>query len=387
VCNGVDTIVQWTGTGTTTKLAGSPPIPKFMIEYKTYLVCANIAGGTDITQRIQWSDTADPTEWATGNSGAVDLVEDGQDITGLSVFGNFLAVHKNSAIYLGYPVNTTDVFQFDRKNTGAGAIANATIVNIPTGVQTFLASDGVRLFNGITSQLIDAKANDEIRTSLNTAFAHKAWAVLVRSSDEVWFGIPIGNQETGDTVYKYNYNTGVIYKDSRSNVSAVWGATQTTSLSWENTTGTWDASADRWNNASLLSSFPQINISDNTGLTTVVDSNTNNDNTEAIDAFWESKDFEPEAKGHVARWDRLELWAKGDTVMVEYSTDSGNNWTAVADSPYTLAATFPTDIAPTIVYFDVLSSKIRFKFSNAITGESVQIKQFVIRFREREARR
>ena len=40
---------------------------------------------------MQWCDTAKPEEWTTGNAGAVDLEEDGGDITGLSLFGNYLA--------------------------------------------------------------------------------------------------------------------------------------------------------------------------------------------------------------------------------------------------------------------------------------------------------
>ncbi len=385
--NGIDAMLKWTGTGNVSTLGGSPPIPKFILEYKTYLVCGNIAGGTDVTQRIQWSDTADPENWSTGNSGSLDLIEDGRDITGLAPFGNYMAVHKDSAIYLGYLVSTTDIFKFDRKNTGSGTIANATIVNLPTGVQAFLASDGIRSFNGITTQLIDTKVNDEIRQFLNTEQAHKSWAVLVKEEDEVWFGIPIGNQTTGDTIYKFNYKTGVIYKDSRDNISAVWRATQTTSLSWNNTPGTWDASTDRWNNSSLLSSFPQINISDNTGLTTVVDSTVNNDNDVAIPAFWESKDFEPETKGHLARWVGVEIWARGNTLKVEYSTDGGDNWTETSESPYTLTDAFPTDIAPLISYFDVMSSRIRLRLSNSVSEETVQIKQFILRYKQREARR
>lgn len=387
ITNNVDNIRKWTATGNTADLGGTPPVCKYIKEYKTYLVCANIGGGTDITQRVQWSDTADPETWGSGNAGSVDLVEDGEDISGMAHFGDYICIHKKSSIYLGHLVNTTDIFRFDRKNTGAGTIANATIVDIPTGVQMFLAGDGLRSFNGITTKLVDSKVNDEIRTGLNTEFAHKSWAVLVQEEDEVWFGLPIGSQETGDTIYKYNYKNGVIYKDVRSNITAAWRATQSNSLSWNNTSGTWNSSSTRWNSNSLLSEFPAINISDNTGVTTQVDSNVNDDNLSAVTAFWESKDYEPQEKGRIGRWQRLETWAKGNTLKIEYSTDSGNTWTEVGDSPYTLTSFFPSDTAPIMSYFDELSSRLRIRYTNAVSGESCSVKQFILGYVDRELRK
>ena len=193
ITNGIDNIRKWTGSGNTSDLGGSPPVAKFIEEYKTYLVCANITGGTDISQRVQWSDTADPETWGSGNAGAKDLTEDGEDITGLKVFGDYLTVHKENSIHLGYLVNTTAIFKFDRKNTGSGTVANGSIVSLPTNEQIYLASDGLRIFNGISAPLIESPINDEIRDSLNHQYRHKASAVLVKERDEVWIGVPPGS--------------------------------------------------------------------------------------------------------------------------------------------------------------------------------------------------
>ena len=53
--------------------------------------------------------------WTGGNSGSVDLVEDGNEITGLNVFGQYVCVHKETAIYLGFLTGTSAIFQFDRR--------------------------------------------------------------------------------------------------------------------------------------------------------------------------------------------------------------------------------------------------------------------------------
>ena len=75
VTNGVDALRKWTGSGNTADLGGTPPHAKFIQEYQSYLVCANITGGTDVDTRVQWSDTANPENWTTGNSGERDLEE------------------------------------------------------------------------------------------------------------------------------------------------------------------------------------------------------------------------------------------------------------------------------------------------------------------------
>ena len=383
--NGVDAIRKYTGTGNTAVLGGTPPVAKYIQEYKTYLVCANIAGGTDISQRVQWSDTALPETWTGGNSGTLDLVEDGDAISGLSIFGSFVCVHKLNAIYLGSLVSNSDIFRFDRINTKSGTVANGSITNLPTGEQIFLAADGLRVFNGVTAPPIESPVNDEIRDSLATDYSHKTWGVLVKEKDEVWIGIPIGDQTTGDTVYKFNYKSRNLYKDVRSNITAAWRATNIAATTWDDTVGTWDAQTERWNSGSQQDNFPFIMLGDNTGCTVKVDNGVNNDVDTVINAFWESKDFQHDQQV-MSRWKELRMWASGNTVKVDYSTDAGETWTEIGQSPVSLDSSFPPDSDPDILYFDVVSTQIRFRFTNTVSAETFALKQFAIGYTPREQR-
>lgn len=384
--NSVDVLYKWTGSGNTAALGGTPPKGKFVQEYQTYLVVANITGGVDVDNRVQWSDTASPETWTGGNSGAKDLVEDGGDITGMGLFGNYLCIHKLSSIYLGYLVSTSAVFRFERKATGAGTCANNTIVNLPTGEQIFLATDGLRIFNGITASVIDSPVNDEIRDGLNAAYRHKSWAVLVKELDEVWIGLPIGSQTAGETIYKFNYVKRVCYKDSRSLSCIAWRSSQINFVTWDNAVGTWDEQTNLWDDTSLSSGTSLIFIGETGGNTTYVNSLASDDNGTAINAFWETKDFESPDK-RICRWMELQIWAKGGTITVEYSTDGGASWVFMDASPYTLTDAFPTDDSPLVCYFDTLGSKIRFRFSNAALAETLAIKQFIVGYKNREFRR
>lgn len=385
ITNGKDAIRKWTATGDTTTLGGSPPVARFIQEYKTYLVGANIGGGVDITQRVQWSNTADPEEWVTGNAGAVDLIEDGDDITGLSLFGDYICVHKEKSIYLGYLVSSDIIFRFDRKATGVGTIANNSIQNLPTGEQIFLARDGIYLFNGINCRSLSPAITEEIRDTINSEYVSKTWSCLLRAKKEVWMGIPVGSNEYGEVVYKYNYETGIILKDIRKDMNAAWEGIISETMTWDDALDTWDGQTIRWDDLSLTNRFHSVIVSDKNGYSYEVSGMVNNDDNVAVRAVWETKDYQ-DSQQRMARFNKLELWAKGGSVKVQYSVDEGDTWSDMIDSPKTLSDKYPSFDSPDIFYFDVVASKVRFRFTNDNLNETLAIKQFIISYFPREIR-
>lgn len=390
ITNGIDAIRKYTGVGNTAALGGSPPLAKYQVAYKTYLMLANITtGGNDFPWRVQWSDTGDPENWSTGNAGSQELIEDGLDITGLGLFGDYVTVHKESAIYVGYLVATSAVFRFDRKNTGVGAVSHDTIRSLPTGEQIFLARDGIHIFNGITAPLIPSPIMDEIRESLNPANAYKACSVVLREKDEYWCAMPIGSQTDPETVYKYNYRTGRVWKDVRPNLTAMWVYEKTDQTTWDQEVGTWDSDTTRWDDVIYLDLNPVVLTGDSSG-NVIRREAVYNDNGTAIDARWESKDYTAQdlgdnELGRIVDWTAIQVWAKGNTVDLEYSINGGDTWTAIGT--ITLDSDYPGDDAPDYGWFDVASSRIRFRFSNDTAGETFTLKQFVVEGQLREGRR
>lgn len=385
ITNYIDNIRKWTGSGNTADLGGTPPKCKYMTQYKDYLVLGYINDGNVRASRIQWCDTASPEVWSgVNNSGAKDLNDDDEEITAVSLYGEYVAVHKKNSIYLGYLVDTSSIFKFDRKATGAGAISHTSIQTLPTGQQIFLATDGIRLFNGTSSILISSPVTDELRQSINYAYTELAWSLLVEEFNEVWIGVAVGSQTTPDTIYKYNYITGTCHKDYRPNTISAWLFDNVASLTWDEIATSWDSSGLRWDDNSLGTDVPVTMFGGTDGNTTYKDVTVNNDNTVAINASWESKDFESDTKGQICRWQLMEMWAKGNTLDVDYSTDGGQNWTNIITQ--TLDSDYPSDDTPDILYFDVWSSKIRFRFRNTEAGQTFYLKQFVISYKPREMR-
>ena len=198
------------------------------------------------------------------------------------------------------------------------------------------------------------------------------------------------------TIYKYNYVTGALHKDFRDSASTMWRGSSTNTKAWDDfdTTGTpdvsdpsdvsWNDVNERWDDISFSTDSEQINIGRTDGFVYKVNKNVFTDNGEVINAFWDSKDFQI-SQDLIARWKKMELWATGSDVNVYYSIDEGENWVEISNSPLTLASTMPQYTNPLVLYFDVLASKIRFRFSN-ITN-NLAIKQFIMEFTQREYRR
>lgn len=390
--NGVDNIRKYSGTGNDADLGGTPPKCKYLIDFKGYLVLAHVIdGGTTYFARVQWSDAGDPEQWnpVTSNAGSQDLLDDSTGITGISRFGDYLSVHKESSIYLGQLVNTSDVFNFTKREA-AGTIANGSIQNLPDGTQIYLARDGFRIFNGVTSSLIPSPIIEELRDSINPEWAQRSTSVLVKDLDEYWCGVPIGSQEEPETVYKYNYRTGEVYKDLRTGLMSMALYKKIGDDSWDSDTDTWDSDATQWDSVTDLALHKQVAFGFEDGLTTLR-SSVNNDSGDAIDSIWDTKDFtiydidENLDLGNMIRFKGMQVWAKGTSVTIYYSTDSGTTWTLIGT--VALGSDYPTDDDTDPLYFDVLSSKIRFRFRNNSVDNSWSLKQYSFSYSVRERRR
>lgn len=392
--NGIDNIRKCGISGMDADLGGTPPKARYVQAFGDYLVLGYVTdSGNNYYSRIQWCDTGNAESWTPGsgsNAGSKDLLEDSDDITGLGVFGNFLTVHKANAIYLGQLVTTSDVFRFDRRATGVGTVAGATIQNIPSGEQIFLAADGIHLFNGVTAPLIESPVQDELREQMNPLYLYKAQSIFVRELDEYWVAVATGSDTEPQTVYKYNWRTQQIYKDTRENLTALGMYINSREDTWADRTAGWDTDTSRWDSNVNLSLAPIVILGNSAGVSTRRSASSNDDNGVAVEGVTETKDYTAQDAGspdidRIMRWKGLQLWAKGTAVKIYYSTDEGTSWTLA--TVLTLTSAYPTDAAPLMVYFDVVSSQLRLRFLNSETGGAYTLKKYALAATPREARK
>jgi hypothetical protein len=131
-------------------------------------------------------------------------------------------------------------------------------------------------------------------------------------------------------------------------------------------------------------------MGDSSGISSERSNTTNNDEGTAFEAIWETKDFTAEDYGvpdidRMMRWKGIEVWAKGGTLKIYYSTDSGGTWTLA--TTLTLSPDYPVDSSPLNAYFDVVSTKLRLRFLNSEDDETFTLKKYQISATLREARK
>jgi hypothetical protein len=247
--------------------------------------------------------------------------------------------------------------------------------------QIFLARDGIRVFNGISAPLVESPINDELRDYLNPTYAFKSFSKIVKELDEVQIAVPIGSDEEPSTIYRFNYVTRQIHKDTRSSLTAI-GEYKNTSgqMSWDALPHTWDSWVGPWDSIALSDLNPVYVYGFSTGDVTKQNTGSTDSGT-AIDAEWDSKDFSAidyQAPAEMLmRWQGARFIAKGSgTAEVFYSIDSGSSWSSAGT--ITLSDDFPTDYAPQVVYFDTVSTRCRLRITHNGNNQTFAMKQFVI---------
>ena len=153
--------------------------------------------------------------------------------------------------------------------------------------------------------------------------------------------------------------------------------------------GTWDSDTGIWDEGANESLSPIVIFGDTAGVSTRR-SSAADDNGTPIEANLDTKDYTaadlnvPDID-RMVRWTGIEMWAKGVGVSVYYSTDGGTNWTLI--STHTLLPDYPADSAPINVWFDVVSSRIRFRFYDTALASGFTLKKYQIEATLREARK
>ena len=114
--NGLDTPVEWDGTGVFTDVTWNLPnfvTCKAIAVYKDYLVIGNIVTTENETQLIAWSDTADFSEFVAGNSGIATIADIVGSIQALIPLGDRLIIYTTDSIAVMSFVGGSILFSFE----------------------------------------------------------------------------------------------------------------------------------------------------------------------------------------------------------------------------------------------------------------------------------
>jgi len=123
---------------------------------------------------------------------------------------------------------------------------------------------------------------------------------------------------------------------------------------------------------------PRIILGDTDGYIYKMSSTKSDDAGTGITNYWDSKDFVlgEEYKTRYNRFRAIEFDAKGDSLEVLYSIDSGESWNYIDEQVLTESYEWHT------LWFDDSARKIRFRFRNKNTNESFSLRTFKIIYKE-----
>lgn len=144
--NGVDTPLQWTGSGSmgswTHNSGGAFP---FTATAK-YIEYANNRVWVVDKSSVFFSAIGDPREWPAENQINFDA-DDGEEITGISALGPYLIVAKSQKLWM-----ITDLDNGDNQRIGEniGTVSNRSLVETPMGLMFLSLDQGICVTDGST---------------------------------------------------------------------------------------------------------------------------------------------------------------------------------------------------------------------------------------------
>lgn len=351
-------------------LGGSPPKCAFMEYVTPYVLLANII---NLPSKVQWSGTGTPEVWSGGNSGSQILSDDPSFIRGMKKLRDYVMVYKELSVYRGRKVGTSSIFDFGGPlSSGKGlysprALSSDGENHYYMGLNDFHVNNGVRILD------IGAPVREYIFNRLNRSLNTTCHSVHVEQYHEVWFYITISGMSWPTEVWKYNYEKDFWYFDTCPSIICASSYKQVSSITWNDGIGTWDEQTSFWDDSQGGASSARIIFGDTNGFVSQLDSGVVDDMGVAVTAKLETKDYtgiEHEGIEFETRWLQFDLWARGDSAKLYYSTDYGSTWSYVGENVLT------DSIEKYTFWFDIIAKHIRFRVVQDGLSKQLVIRSF-----------
>lgn len=141
-------------SGTFADLAGTPPLARCICMFKDQLFLGNTTeSATNYPRRVFRSAQGDITDWAVDSAtgcGFYDLPSWGQEVTGLTVNGDYLFVYLNNAIWMLSFIGPPLWYSYNKIYEGTCATAQGCIANIGNMQNLVLTPTDVLRVSGTT---------------------------------------------------------------------------------------------------------------------------------------------------------------------------------------------------------------------------------------------
>ena len=379
--NNADNVKYYDGTD----IADVPNMPsagdckcKAVALYENHLfLIGTTEGGTAYPQRVRRSDTADITNWTTGNAGYTDLV-DSEDFALTAVpLGPYLVIYKERTIVRCEFIGASDkVFDFDTMVAGEGALSVDSVIDLGDSHIVIGNANVYKYKGGFDMKPIGDEVYGKLYgkdKEVNPDFAFRAIGMYIEELDEIWYMYPDSTSEYPNAVARMKLSTNAWVLRTLPMVVTGYGFYQTnSSLTWSELVGDWLSQTFKWGGAKTQANAPTTLLLSETGGNQCYEYDyiTADDNGTAI--AWDIKTKATYSPNALIRTGWLDFSAKGDTVLIQYSTDYGKTWNLWKNQ--TLSTEFRTYRA----HKQIVGDSVMYRFSG--TGTSFAIQWFGFRW-------
>jgi len=383
VSNGLDHIYKYTGSGTFTRLtttlaAGSITNAEIITVFKDHVVAMNTTeNGADCNQRVSWTNIGKYEDWVGGTAGYQDLTDDESWIVAAEQIGeNAFIIYKERSMVMMTWVGGNTPLRFQTVVSGSGIVGKEAVTTID-GIHIVVGPNTVFGYAGSDIKPIDTPIKTYLYDRLDAQYSNRAFSIYVEQDNELQLWLPT-TSTTPNEVWCLNSRTKAWYSRRKSMTGFGFYKEQSTKTIGD-LVGTIGEQNWRFGDSITKASTPITLVGDSNGKVYKLDKAALNDDGTAIEKETQTPDYVmPDTKEYqnmYMRVTQLLLEVKGQSVTVEYSTDSGLTWNPTCGGGANV-------IALTGVYkvyqqdFDVATRKIRFRFTNAIADSSFTIRYY-----------
>lgn len=336
-------------------------------------------GGTERPWRIRRCDTADPTNWSTGNAGFDDLLDGDDGVLRLQNLGTVCVAYRGASITLGVAVNTEDkIIQWVTRVRGEGVISTGGVADIGDEHVVFGTTTIYKYRGGFDIDPILVPLQDFLFSSqgeLNPLQGHRSFAFYILEYNEVWCIYPEVGSDDPNKIVRYSLSTEKWFvRRLTDGMTGIGVNINDLARTWSSLVGDWPDQVWTWGSKQLLSNSPTIMLCGaSTNQIYAYDYLSTTDNGDALPWMVESKDFiNPQDK---VRVDLLDTYMRGTDIFIEYSIDGGQSWVPIGTfSPGTTIQRVRSTFA------QIVCHQIRFRWSG--TGGGFAMGWFGFVFKE-----
>jgi hypothetical protein len=396
-------LIKYTGSGNAVAFQGGPGSARTLATFANRLVLGYLWDGvTQFGNRVQWSSNGDAETWSGAGSAFVNLVETPDNITRLLTLRGRLIIYKSRSIYIGEETGLVAApIGFILYSRDMGCPAGFTVASAGDR-HFFLGLDNVYEFDGSSMRPIGDPIRPALR-NINPSAYRQLYGFVDLNNTEYWLFVAEGAETYPKHAWVYNYSeqhwTRWAFPFNATAISRGVAGAAPTYADFNNASSVWfnKTYADMAN-----ITYAELNVSGGSNIllanvdetTEEVTSATANDGTAAVDAFWESRDFDfagaprpngrPADTAHQKTLSEVSVRLRGtgsaSTLQCQISTDGGGSFLDTNPNP----ATVPAGGGVVRYFVRETGSRFRVRLRNAAVSEAFPgVEEVVLRFMTR----